>query len=62
MPVRDNFSSGEEFAKALRDWFAGQVIMGLCADPTNHELFSTPQDAAENAWFIADAMLAERDK
>ena len=46
----------------LRDWFAGQAIMGLCADPSNHELFDGPDDAAENAYAIADAMLAERSK
>jgi hypothetical protein len=44
----------------LRDWFAGQAIMGLCADPSNHELFDSHDDAAKSAYFIADAMIAAR--
>jgi hypothetical protein len=44
----------------LRDWFAGQAIMGLCADPSNHELFDSHEDAAKSAYFIADAMIAAR--
>jgi len=47
---------------SLRDWFAGQAIMGLCADPSNHKLFDGPDEAAANAYVIADAMLAERSK
>jgi hypothetical protein len=46
----------------LRDWFAGQIINGLCADPTNHKLFDDEFDAAKNAYIIADAMIAARLK
>ena len=45
----------------LRDWFAGQIISGLCADPTNHELFTDESEAAVSAYDIADAMLAARE-
>ena len=44
----------------LRDWFAGQAIMGLCADPSNHVLFRSEDEAAESAYAIADAMIAAR--
>mgnify|MGYP000194490858 CR=1 FL=1 len=49
-----------EGGMTLRDWFAGQAIGGLCADPSNHQLFSGHGDAAINAYAIADAMLAAR--
>jgi len=45
---------------SLRDYFAGQAIGGLCADPTNHEIFASMDEAAENAYRIADAMIAAR--
>ena len=44
----------------LRDWFAGQALMGLCADPSNHELYDDEHDAAKSAYDIADAMLEAR--
>lgn len=59
--VQPNFQHAEA-GMTLRDYFAGQAIMGLCADPSNHKLFDGPADAAANAYFIADAMLAERSK
>ena len=31
MPTRDQFTDGESFKKALRDWFAGQAIVGMFA-------------------------------
>lgn len=47
-----------------RDWFAGQAINGLLA---NGKGFNSPwmdhlPSAAEWAYRVADAMLAERDK
>lgn len=47
---------------SLRDWFAGQAIAGLCADPSNHKLFADKDEAAVSAYAIADVMLAERAK
>lgn len=41
---------------ALRDYFAGQALVGLLADP---ELSET---IIADAYRIADAMLAEREK
>lgn len=47
----------------LRDWFASQVINGLCAQPD-----VLPIDQwdigymAQHSYKIADAMLAEREK
>ena len=50
---------------SLRDWLAGQAIMGwaLYLDPTERgNRQELVKDVAENAYCIADAMLAERDK
>ena len=44
---------------SLRDWFAGQALMGVLADPNcGHDLGRT----AEWAYMCADAMIAEREK
>ena len=42
----------------LRDWFAGQALAALLNRPEWPELFI----AAEQAYALADAMIAERDK
>lgn len=46
---------------ALRDWFAGQALGGIVV-ATAHSLGYTVQDAAEEAYQFADAMLTERAK
>jgi hypothetical protein len=46
---------------SLRDWFAGQALAGLVANPTNHLRFNS-EDDAEYVYKIADAMLAEGEK
>ena len=43
----------------LRDYFAGQALMGLCSNST---VDMTHTDAADWCGERADAMLAERDK
>jgi hypothetical protein len=43
----------------LRDWFAGQALAGIMADPN---WSGTTQTTAKSAYQIADAMLAERDR
>ncbi len=43
----------------LRDYFAAKAMQGFCASPTNME-WSTNRLAAE-AYFLADAMLKERE-
>ena len=42
----------------LRDWFAGQALMGWCADPHMGSFVKV----AEGCYNMADAMLAEREK
>ena len=46
----------------LRDWFAGQALMGLLAswDPTFPRF--PPDDDARHAYAVADAMLAAREE
>jgi len=44
----------------LRDWFAGQVLVGLYAAAT-HEL-PGDDEAADIAYAQADSMIAEREK
>jgi hypothetical protein len=45
----------------LRDWFAGQAIVGLLANPNNTQ---SPEWAgfSWDAYKMADAMIAQRDK
>lgn len=45
----------------LRDWFAGQALTGICANPgTQGELPVVAGLAAKAAYQVADAMLAAR--
>jgi len=43
----------------LRDWFAGQALMGMNANPNCSGAFTL---FAEEAYKYADAMIAEREK
>jgi hypothetical protein len=43
----------------LRDYFAGQALMGLVASTDLHGTFN---DYARSSFQYADAMIAERDK
>lgn len=43
----------------LRDWFAGQALAGVLANPARLDGI---QNTVEGAYCLADAMLAERDK
>ena len=45
-----------------REYFAGLAMQGLCADPNNHDLFSSIEHAAQNAVAIADVLLAELER
>lgn len=49
---------------SLRDWFAGQAITGICDDSLvrSGARVGTTRNAAEDAYAIADAMIAERKK
>ena len=44
---------------SLRDYFAGQALAGMLADETKQ---GSRGNYAEDAYDIADAMLAEREK
>ena len=45
---------------SLRDWFAGQALAGLLTDNRTREW--SRADIAEEAYYNADAMLAQREK
>ena len=59
---------------SMRDWFAGQALMGLLAEPDDtvcksrdaegiqKEQRQFAKNMAEAAYFFADAMIAERNK
>jgi hypothetical protein len=51
----DNVSGAYEDGMTLRDYFAGQVLAGLCADPG--VLFD---DAPATAYKLADLMMEAR--
>lgn len=45
----------------LRDWFAGQALANPRTFPDERD-FGTPAEIAQQAYAVADAMLAEREK
>jgi hypothetical protein len=60
-PRAETAEGSGEHGMTLRDWFAGQALLGALAalmDPSN----MTPEQFAEMSYQIADAMLAERNK
>lgn len=50
---------GSSPGMSLLDYFAGQALVGMMADPDEH---GRPEDAAEAAYRFAEAMLRERAK
>ena len=52
-----------ETGMSLRDWFAGQVLTGLCstANGSDADVGWFEQVAAKGAYRIADAMLSARE-
>ena len=44
----------------LRDWFAGQALVGILADGAM--VRKPPSEIAKMAYVFADAMIAEREK
>jgi len=63
-PVFDSEHYPHYRGMTLRDWFAGQAIMGLCACPS----LSIPMEAdwreflSDQAFKVADAMMEARRK
>ena len=57
---RSRDSAGSQEGMSLRDWFAGQALMGWVSDP---EIGGFDQDKIAAACYeLADAFLAEREK
>lgn len=58
-PLSTSFVGGGNCGMSLRDWFAGQAIIGIISDTrcnwSGHRM-------AEEAYSISDAMLKEREK
>jgi hypothetical protein len=52
-PVPESY--GTRLGMSLRDWFAGQALVGLCAYD------ETPEGLARASYQVADAMLKARD-
>lgn len=63
-PTPDQYTPGGQpvmqgsSGMTLRDWFAGQALAGMCAQPTD----GNANADARYAYHLADAMLAERAK
>ena len=49
------------FGMSLRDWFAGQALVGICAHPNNTSAKLSREDVALSSYAMADAMLAARE-
>ena len=47
---------------SLRDQFAMSALIGILSNSTPHDVLLNPEHVAENAYYIADAMLKERGK
>ena len=58
-------SGGECSGMTLRDWFAGQVLIGGCTsglDPMHTPVWGGYPRIAKMSYEMADAMIAERDR
>ncbi len=54
----------EQAGMTLRDWFAGQALTAIVPNEgwVQDKAGRPAQEAAEQAYLVADAMLVERDK
>jgi hypothetical protein len=59
--VKDGYGKvvGDVAGMDLRDWFAGQALAGILANPSR---LDGVQNTVEGAYCLADAMIAERAK
>ena len=53
---------GSEHGMSLRDWFAGQAMIGMLHPGWEANAVNQPHLMAKHAYLAADAMLAERAK
>jgi hypothetical protein len=64
MAVPENWY-GYDHGMSLRDYFAGQALVGLLAgqhiNPHDYPLKRAAEISAEKSYAIADAMMKERD-
>ena len=56
------FAATDYAGMSLRDWFAGQLIVGMIRGPCDPDDDDYFKQAAEAAYLVADAMLAARGK
>ena len=54
-----NLDGAEGEGMTLRDWFAGQALVGLCAVAAGEDTFDV---FAKDAYAYADAMIKARDE
>ena len=47
---------------SLRDYFAGNIAVGMCSATGTYGAGYGPGEIAQRSYYIADAMLAERAK
>jgi hypothetical protein len=55
---RDPKTGSDDKGMSLRDYFAAKALQGMLAEPS---LKATPQEFAQRAYMVADAMLKARD-
>ena len=58
----DMITIHESEGMSLRDWYKGQAIIGLLANPKFFELVGNDYQLVERARIIADIALEEREK
>lgn len=67
-PYNRDISNAQEWEEVegmtLRDYFAGQALMGLCSTTDNEGIwqYGTTANVSEVSYKISDAMLKEREK
>ena len=61
-PVWDEMHGEIVAGMSLRDWYAGQALVGLLAARGESNAFAAASEYANYALDIADVMLAERTK
>lgn len=56
------FGKPVENGMSLRDWFAGQVVIGICCNEKDMHFNKVGECIAKLAYKISDAMIEERNK